>query len=450
MSEDRRNQLKRWLESGEIQLQPLTLPQRELWESSPAPPGDVSNHICCYVEVKGPLTPQDSITSVQKCVDRQDVFRTSILPGKEQPVQMIRKSGEPNMMFRDLTGAQRTQEGMLEVAKETFLEPLDLLKGPLYRITILNRGKDDHVLVFAIHHSVGDGWTLGAFIQDLAAAYAQVRLGIPGGLPPLPLTYAAWGAAERAYWTPAVLEQRMGYWEEKLANLPRIWPDDKHPKAYLGQPIRYVKYLDAETARGAKELARRKGATLYSTLLAAFQIALSRWTGAGDDIVVGTPVANRTKQNVRETMGSFAGIVPLRGQVQRDKSFVDALGDVHHTTVESFANAVPFVELTRALGDKPTPTHHPIFEVRFALQNHPMPDVEIRNLSMKLRMCGTGTPRFDLACEITEQGDVLEVAWLYRSRMFGQSDIEDLFQLYERILKNVSASPESRTAAFTA
>jgi non-ribosomal peptide synthetase component F len=205
-------------------------------------------------------------------------------------------------------------------------------------------------------------------------------------------------------------------------------------------------YLEAEICSAVRELARRNGATLFSTLLAAFQITLSRWTGE-DDIVVGTPVANRIKQDVRETMGYFAGIVPLRGQVERDAPFSEHLRLVHKTAVDSFANAIPFAELARALEDRPTPQRNPIFEVRFALQNHPVPDVEIRGLSLKLRMRSTGTPRFDLGCEITEQGDILEVVWLFRESLFSQIEIEELDRLFRRVLENVCCRPKGRTAA---
>ncbi len=201
-----------------------------------------------------------------------------------------------------------------------------------------------------------------------------------------------------------------------------------------------------DLGRAVRELARQNGATLFSTLLAAFQIALSKWTGA-DDILVGTPVANRSKQTVRETMGYFAGIVPLRGQVDRTRKFSDALRSVHQATVESFANAMPFAELVRALDEPASPGRNPIFEVRFALQNHPAADAAVPGLSLKLRIRSTGTARFDLGCEINEDGDGLEVAWLFRRDMFGIDDIQKLGEIYQAVLASVCRSPESRIDA---
>src|SRR6476646_12175482 len=170
MSEEKRARFKQWLESGQAGLHPLTLPQRELWETSPAPAGDVSNHICCVINVRGLITPEDCVASLQRVVDRQEVLRLSILPGKNAAVQLIRARAEPVMRFRDVS-PQTPAEKIEELAFQTFSEPFDLVQGPLYRVHVLRRTANDQLLVFAIHHAIADGWTLGVFVKDLCAAY---------------------------------------------------------------------------------------------------------------------------------------------------------------------------------------------------------------------------------------------------------------------------------------
>ena len=194
MPQDNRARLKQWLESGEIRLHPLTFTQRELWETSPVPPADASNNICAIIHVRGLLTPQGSEAALQKVVDRQEVFGLSFLPGKSkgQSMQMIRKSGKPALVFHDLPAAQRSPEAIEELAAEIFEEPLDLVQGPLYRAHVFRRSADDHVLVFAIHHAIADGWTLGVFVQDLFTAYLQGVRGVNAALPPVPLSYSEW------------------------------------------------------------------------------------------------------------------------------------------------------------------------------------------------------------------------------------------------------------------
>ncbi len=446
MSQDNRARLKQWLESGEARLHPLTFPQRELWEASPVPAADVSNNICAMIHLRGLLTPQGCEAAVQKVVDRQEVFRLSFLPGKGQPMQMIRKAGKPALLFRELATSQRQPEAIEELAAEVFCKPFDLVQGPLYRAEVFRCTADEHVLVLAIHHAIADGWTLGVFVQDLFAAYTQIVRGVQSPLPPVPLSYTEWGASERAFWQPAELQQRAAFWKSNLADATRLWSPPVGSGAASGVLQRSVSLVPAELGRAVRERARRNGATLFSTLLAAFQLTLSKWTGA-DDIIVGTPVANRSKQAVRETMGYCSGIVPLRGQIDRSRSFSDSLRIVHQATVESFANAMPFAELVRALGDAPSHGSNPTFEVRFALQNHPVPDVAMPGLSLKLRMRSTGTARFDLGCEINEHGDELEVAWLFRKGIFPLDEIQNLGRMYLAVLSGVCRSPEILNSA---
>jgi non-ribosomal peptide synthetase component F len=270
-------------------------------------------------------------------------------------------------------------------------------------------------------------------------------MGVHESLPPVALTYAAWGAAEREYWQPPELEKRATYWKPILAGRPRLWSAREGPGTASGPHQRWVTCLPTSTAEAAQELARVTGATLYSTLLAVFQIALHRWTGNADTLV-GTPIANRTTQPVREIMGYCASIVPLRMHVDPREKFSDDLRAVHQTTVESFGNAMPFSELAAAVGDMAQPGHNPIFEVRFALQNHPIPDVTLHGLSAKLTMRSTGTARFHLGCELTVLSHGLEVVWLFRPELFPRVEIEELARIFVATLESACRSPESRIA----
>jgi hypothetical protein len=448
MSGDKRALLKQRLENGQLRLQPLTFPQRELWETSPVPVEDVANHICCLIEVRGNLTPEDGSGALQSVINRQEALRVSFLPGKDRPLQMIRNEGLMNLRFRELTAEESRPEAVEEIARQIFHEPFDLLQGPLYRVDLLRRAPDDHVLVFTIHHAIGDGWTLGLFVQELCLAYIQRVRGLRDPLPEVPQSYSAWGAAERAFWQPSELEPRIAFWKSHLAGRKRLWNPLEGPNTASGSHVRLVSWFPAELARAARELARRSGATLFSTLLVAFQAAFARWAKT-DDVLVGTPVANRTKQITNETMGYFAGIVPLRGRVDGERTFSASVRGMHQRSVDCFAHAIPFAELAQALGDAGAPGHNPIFEVRFALQNHPIPDVALPGLSAKLRMRSTGTARYHLACEITEDGEQLEVVWLFRPQLFPQAEVENLGRLFQSVLAGACRTPEARLAALT-
>lgn len=448
MSDEKRARLKEWLASGEARLQPLSLPQRELWEATPVPVGDAANHICCIIHVRGKLTAQNCPEALRLVVERQEVLRLSLLPGKDGALQMIRKTADLNLVYRELSSTEATPEAIEEQAQAVFRKPFDLLQGPLYRAEVMKRGPEDHVLAFAIHHAIGDGWSLGVFVQDLACSYAQAVMGTRDEpLPPVPLSYTDWSATERAYWQPAEVARRADFWKKTLAGSRRLWPEAE-PAGPPWEMERTVTAISAELCGAVRELAKKAGATLYSTLLAAFQIALARWSGV-DDLVVGTPVANRKKQAVHETMGYFAGIVPLRGHAEPGRPFADKVREVHQSTMDAFANALPFAELVKTIGGSRAAGGHPIFDVRFALQNHPVPDIEFPSLSARLRMRSTGTARFHLGCELTEDGDGLEVVWLARRTVVSPDDISKMDGMFQKVLSEVCRSPQSRTAGAT-
>ncbi|MBV8214366.1 MAG: condensation domain protein [Verrucomicrobia bacterium] len=443
ISDDKRTALKEWLASGKVVLHPLTLPQRELWETSPVPVTDVANHICCLINIRGVLTPEACEEALRRVVERQDVLRLSFLPGKAGPVQMIRRTVELNLQYRSLPGGRINPEAVEEAANEVFSKPLDLLRGPVYRAEVLRLSADVHVIVLAIHHAIADGWTLGIFTEDLCTAYVLGIIRPNERLPAVPLTYAAWGAAEREFWLPKELERRVPFWRSHLSGTRRLWSSFEGPITAAGPAERLVLHFPPDLAEAARELARTMGATLFSTLLTAFQIALSRWTGE-PDVLVGTPTANRARQSVRETMGYFAGIVPIRCHVEAERTFGESLKSVHQTATDCFANAMPFAELSPLLGEKSAPGHNPIFEVRFALQNHPFPEVALHGLSASLSMRSTGTARFHLGCEITVVHQGLEVVFLFRAQLFPLAEIKNLANLFQAILADACSSPDSR------
>jgi hypothetical protein len=459
MEQDNRSRLKQWLESGEARLQPLTFPQRELWETSPVAVADPTNHICGFIEIKGGITFKEIEMAIQRVADRQEAMRISFLTGKERVLQMIRSSAKVSLGFRELSSAEARPEALEELMKETYQLPFDLMRGPLYRVDMLRRAANDHVLVFSIHHAIADGWSLGVFVQDLCTAYvmglsgfrkaaAVGVMGLSNTLPPVPQTYGEWAAAERAFWQPAELSRRAAFWKSQLDSSSRLWSGSRGTSPPAASLHRWVSAVPANLTRAVRELAVGATTTLFTVLLAAFQLALSKWTGKAD-ILVGTPVANRNKESTRQTMGYFAGTVPLRGQIDPAQTFSDRLRAVHQTAVDSFANAMPFAELAGVLGEPRTPGEHSIFDVRFALQNHPVPDVDVPRISAKLRMRSTGTSRFDLGCEITEIGSELELVWLFQPDMFAVSGIAELNSMWLAVLTNVCRSPQSRALVLT-
>jgi hypothetical protein len=451
---DNRTKLKQWLASGEVRLQPLSFSQRELWETSPVPVGDSANHICAFIEITGGITPEKCEAALRRVMERQEALRVSFLPGKDRTLEMIRATSTPQLGYRELSAAEVRPEALEEVLQETYRKPFDLLQGPLYRVDMLKRRTGDHVLAFSVHHSIADGWSLGVFVQDLSTAYvmdlkgmrkamATGVLGLSDKLPPVPQTYSEWSASERAFWQPAEIEQRAGFWREQLQGAPQVFSEREGVVRNKGPLRRMVSAMNPRLTKAVKEMAQKHGATLYSSLLSVFQVTLWKWLGK-DDLVVGSPVANRNKSACHQTMGYFAGVVPIRGQVDPGRAFSDHLKAVHARAVDCFANAMPFAEIAKVVGEQAAGVVHPLFDVRFALQNHPVPDVVLPRISTKLRMRSTGTARFDLGCEITETGSELEVVWLYRHDIFNEVEIRALDGMFREVTTQLCSQSGSR------
>ncbi|MFT4547178.1 MAG: hypothetical protein ACI9MB_001124, partial [Verrucomicrobiales bacterium] len=445
-NEDPRARLKRWIKTGQARLHPLTLPQRELWETSPVPPGDPANHVCSFFEIQGPITFEHCQGAVARVVERQEALRTSFLPGKDRPLQIVRSTGETVLRYRELTEEEARPESIEEIMLEGFAKPFHFMREPLYRLDMLRRGEDDFVLALTMHHAISDGWTLGAVVEDLCTAYilelqdtGEIDLGKIGensgirqSLPELRTSYTEWGAAERARWTPAAIEEHAAYWKDRLAGSRRLLDAAASGGDKTGRLEKWVTELPTDLSTAVRSLARSTGTTLFNTLLAAFQLALHRWTGV-DDVIVGTPVANRRDAGVKETVGYFAGVVPLRGYVDPGRAFSDHVKEVQEHTMDAFAHEIPFAELASLLGESSSPDRHAIFDTRFALQNHPIPDIELPGISTRLRTRSTGTVRFDLGCELTEDDDKFEVVWLFRPSVVPRGDLEELDQLYRQV-----------------
>ena len=456
MEADPRAKLKEWLSAGKARLEPLSFPQRELWEASAVPPNDASNNICCFLDIRGPLTPAMCTEALEHVIKRQDVLRTTFLPGKDRPLQVVRAEADPVLSFRELSLPSCSDERVLGEMEECFARPIDLLRGPLYRIEMLKRGADHHALALAIHHSIADGWTLSNFVHDFTTGCLLAwqrsgndmsRLGAMRlELPALEMTHGQWAATERAQWTPSKLQTHADYWRQRLRGSRPLF----HDRGPI-QPAPLVRWhteIPGALADPLRDLAKARGVTLFSALLAAFRVALFRWAGASD-VVVGTPVAGRSTTSVRETMGSFSSTVPLRGCLDPDRPFDAALTEWHRGVVDDFAHAMPFAELAGAVRCDEGHGRHPVFDVRFAVQNYPFPGIDIPGISSRLELVSTGTARFDIGCEITEDGRRLELVWLHRTDVLAQTDMAELDHIFRGVIGEVGRNPSVRPAAAT-
>ena len=453
MEADARTKLKEWISTGKARLEPLSFPQRELWEVSAVSPGDASNNICCFLDIRGPLTREMCTEALGHVIRRQEVLRTTFLPGKDRPLQVVRAEAEPAIVYRELDPSSATDERIIGEMQDCFSRPIDLLRGPLYRIEMLKRGPDHHALALAIHHSIADGWTVSNFVHDFTTGclIAWQKAGndtsrikaLRLDLAPLEMSYTQWAAAERARWTAAELKKHGDYWRSRLDGSQLFFRDRAPAKSW--SLAKWATEIPGSMAEPVRELAKKNGTTLFVALLAAFRVALFLWRGERD-VVIGAPVAGRGKSAVRETMGYFSETVPLRGKIDPQRSFGETLAEMQREFVDDFAHAMPFAELAAAVGATRHPGRHPVFDVRFAVQNHPFPGIDIPGISSRLKLVSSGTARFDIACEMTEDGRRLELIWLHRTDVLGSPDVSELDRILRGVIGEVGRNPSLRPA----
>jgi len=449
---DPRLRLKSLIARGEARLLPLSPPQRELWENSPVAPGDPANHICATIEIRGVFSFDLCEEALRAVVERQEVLRTSFLSGEGKAAQIVLAKTETILRCRDVAPDEDHRDLMATV----FSEPFEMIRGPLYRVEMLRLAADHHILALVFHHAIADGWTLGVFVGDFTAAYilalkktgrafAHIQ-GLKDGLPAPGMTYSGWAAAEKRRWQPDEIEREAVYWRSRLTGSKLLF-DHCRTETPMGSLRKRVTSLSPTVVDAARALAKQAEVTLFSVLLTAFQVTLFRWKAALD-VVLGVPHANRSKPQTRETMGYFAGVVPLRMHLQPGDSFVQTLKSNHSAQIEDFAHAMPFAELAKAVSPAGGRSQHQVFDVRFALQNHPVPDIELPGISTRLRTISTGTSRFDIACELTECGDALEVVWLYRRPLANDEEIGNLDRLLGAVLEEAGRNSDFLPAQY--
>jgi hypothetical protein len=245
-------------------------------------------------------------------------------------------------------------------------------EGPFTRAALLRAAADDHVLLWTMHHMVADGWSIGIFHGELRALYAALARGEPAALAPLPTTYGEHARRQRRELSGDALAAHVGYWRERFAGAPaalELPTDRPRPPAPSGSGASVPLELDADTAARVAALAREAGVTPFMVLLAAFQLLLSRWSGQ-DDVVVGTPIANRTRPEVEPLIGYFANTLALRTDLSGDASFAGLLARVRETTLGAYEHQdLPFEKLVEEIRPPRTLSHSPVFQVLFNLQN---------------------------------------------------------------------------------
>jgi amino acid adenylation domain-containing protein len=437
---------------GEI---PLSFAQRRLWFVDRVAPGSSAYNLPTPLRLRGELDVDALRRALDELVRRHEVLRTTFALSERtgEPVQVIAPAAGAPLDFADLSPLaprEREAEARSLAAAEMAL-PFDLEAGPLFRVLLLRLAADDHVLVLNAHHAVSDGWSLGVMLRELSALYGAFSRGEPSPLPELPVQYADFSVWQQGWLRGEVLERQVEHWRAALAGAPPMLelPTDRpRPpvQTFVGSHLAVT--LPAGLAAAARELARREGTTLFMTLMAAWQLLLSRYSGQ-EDVVVGTPIAGRNREETEGLIGFFVNNLPLRGDLSGDPSFRELLGRVREATLGAYAHQdVPFEKLVEELHPERSLSHTPLFQVLFNLQNATGAD-EGEAAAGALSMGGFETgedaaiSKYDLSLNLAEGAEgELSGGLEYNTDLFDASTIWRMSSHFSALLAEVVARPE--------
>jgi len=422
---------------------PMSFAQERLWFLERLLPGRGLYNMPVRLRLEGPVEAEALRRALAAVVARHEALRARYRETDGAPVQEI---AAPWSIDLPVVPVVDDEEEAAWLADEAW-RPFDLERGPLVRAALLRRSEIEHVLALNLHHSAGDGWSWALLLRDLSAAYAAALRGEDAALPPLELQYADYAAWQRGWLAGERLHTQLAYWRAALEGAPALLelPTDRPRPALPANRGAFFPFaLSAGLTRRVHALAAREGATLFMTLLAAFQALLARWSGQRD-VVVGSPIAGRHHAEAEEIAGFFANTLPLRAQLDDDPTFRALLARVRTATLGAYAHQdLPFERMVEELRVERTMSHGPVFQVLFGLQNLPPADLRLEGVRATELEVNPRAAKFDLSVELREAEGRVGGGIEYDADLFDAATVERLAGHFRLLLEAVCVDPDAR------
>ncbi|MDO0928858.1 amino acid adenylation domain-containing protein [Streptomyces sp. TG1A-8] len=434
---------------------PLSFAQRRLWFLDQLEPGRAEYLIPMGLRVQGPLDVPALEASLSELVARHEVLRTRfVTDGDGDPGQVVDAPRPLPLAVHDLRGvgdaAAREEAATALVDTEGF-RPMDLATGPVVRALLIRLADEEHLLSLTVHHIAFDGWSAGVLSRELTALYTRHVTGAADGLPEPPLQYADFAVWQREWFTGDVLDGQLDYWRGRLAGTePLELPTDRRrPARRSGNGAMLTFRIPAGTADGARRLAHDTGASLFMTLLAVFQLVLSRYSGQ-EDIAVGTPIAGRNRAEIEDMIGFFVNTLVMRTDLSGDPTFTELLDRVKDTALGAYDHQdLPFERLVEELAPRRDLSRNPLFQTMFVLQNTPdsrswdLPGLGVRQLEVVAQ-----DSKFDFTFYAAEAADgALDGTIVYSTDLFDEATMVRLAGHFETLLASAARTPTARLSA---
>ncbi len=319
----------------------------------------------------------------------------------------------------------------------------DLARGPLLRVTLLVAGPREHVLLFSLHHSIADGWSIGVLVREVSAIYEAFRQGLPSPLPELAIQYADFAVWQRRWLSGEVLAGELDYWRQRLAGAPALLelPTDRpRPPVQSSRGTSEPFVLPGDLTEGLRGLSRRAGATPFMTLLTAYAALLARYSGQSE-VSIGSPIAGRNRLETEGLIGFFVNTLVLRADLSGNPGFRAALSRVRRVVLEAYAHQdVPFEMLVEAVHPERSLSYEPLFQVVLNLHNMPRDEMALSGLSWRSLKVEQGTVQFDLTLTLAEEPGRFAGQLDYRTDLFDRATVRRLAGHLQMLLAGVTAA----------
>ncbi len=424
---------------------PLSFAQERLWFLYHLFPENAFYNMPWAMEIIGSLDRIALERSIREVVRRHEILRTSFFSREGGPVQTADPTLTVEMPVIDL--CDLPEESRWEEAKRLISEEseklFDLERAPLVRATLLRLSEDKHILLLTLHHIVSDGWSMGVMNREISILYRAFSRGEESPLAELSIQYADFALWQRNRLGGKVLESQLDYWKNQLKALPLLeLPADRARPAiatYRGaaEPLS----ISERVTERLKELSFDAGGSLFMTLLSGFMVLMSRYTGR-EDIVVGSPIANRTRKEIEPLIGFFVNTLVMRGDLRGAPTFREVLGRIKDITLEAYSNQdIPFEHIVEELRPERDTSRNPLVQVMFALQNAPMESISLEGLTLTPAGGAEIMVRFDMECHFFEVDNALQGMIVYNTDLFDRERIRRMAEHYKNLLENICENP---------
>jgi amino acid adenylation domain-containing protein len=426
---------------------PASFAQLRLWFLDQLDPGSSLYHMSAGLRLKGKLNKSALEASIEALVKRHESLRTRFASIDGEPVQIIAAEAPSGLLeqttLTEMPEFERESEARRLMAQQS-REPFDLTRGPLVRLSLIELGDEEHILMVTMHHIISDGWSMGIFVRELGKLYASLSRGEEAELGELQVQYADYAQWQREWMAGEVLEEELRYWEEQLgkeAAVVELPVDRVRPGVQSFRGARLGIEIERETSEEIRELSRREGVTQYMVLLAAFKVLLGRYSGQ-DDMVVGTLVANRNRVETEEVIGFFVNAVALRTDLSGDPSFEEVVKRVREVALGAYGHQdVPFEKVVERLQPDRDLSRSPLFQVMFSLHDDPMNEVRLSGLTLEPLNIEVVTTPVDLNLSLTETEAGLKGYLEYSTDLFEEETMGRMREHYQELLRGIVANP---------